>query len=361
MTRRRPRQARSGRSPRLVRTLFLLLLAAAAMGVVAVGRLLVTPWRRGPERSVLLEIPARSSTQSILAALEEGGLLRDRRLGSIALETFYRGKTLKAGEYRFTQALSPAEVLRPIVAGDVVRWKVTIPEGLAAEEIFAVLESKGFDTVENYRRLFVSPREFRSVPEGAPSLEGFLFPATYTLTRPRTAREIVEKLTREFQLRLPSGYADDARKAGLSVLGAATLASMIEKETSIPDERPLVSAVFHNRLRIGMPLQCDPTTIYALRRRGPWHGLLTRDDLQVDDPYNTYVVRGLPPGPICSPSVASLRAAVAPAASQALYFVAKGDGTHSFSDSYDEQQRHVARYRQSQRAARKERDRDAAR
>jgi UPF0755 protein len=336
------------------------LLAAGAAGAFAIRRLLDTPWRRGPEGSLLLEIPARSATQSILAALEEGGLLRDRRLGSIALKTFYRGKTLKAGEYRFTRALSPVELLRPIVAGEVVRWKVTIPEGLGAGEIFVLLESKGFGQAADYRRLFAAPREF-SLPDGAPTLEGFLFPDTYTLARPRSSREMVEQLTREFRLRLPAGYEDDARKRGLSLLEAVTLASMVEKETSVPDERPLVSAVYHNRLRIGMPLQCDPTTIYAWRRRGEWNGPLTHADLALDDPYNTYAHGGLPPGPICSPGLASLRAAVSPAASRALYFVAKGDGSHTFSESYEGQQRNVARYRQSQRTAKRAADRETAR
>ena len=148
----------------------------------------------------------------------------------------------------------------------------------------------------------------------------------------------------------------------MTVLEAITLASMIEKETSLPEERPLVSAVYHNRLRIGMPLQCDPTAIYALRRHnGDWHGPLTRADLTVDDPYNTYARGGLPPGPICSPGIASLRAAVAPAGSRALYFVARGDGSHLFSETYDGQQRNVARYRQSQRAARKPLGRETAR
>ena len=349
MTRGRPRRPRRARL--LVSALALLLAAGGAAGL-GVRRLLDTPWRRGPESPVLLQIPARSSTQSILAALEEGGLLRDRRLGSIALKTFLRGKTLKAGEYRFTRPLSPVELLRPIVAGDVVRWKVTIPEGLAADEVFSLLESKGFGQADEYRHLFSSPREF-SLPDGAPTLEGFLFPDTYSLARPRSSREIVEQLTREFRSRLPAGYEGDARRKGLTVLAAVTLASMVEKETSLSDERPLVSAVYHNRLRIGMPLQCDPTTIYAQRRRGEWHGPLTRADLAVDDPYNTYVHRGLPPGPICSPGLASLRAAVSPAASPALYFVAKGDGSHTFSESYEGQQRNVARYRQSRRAARK--------
>jgi UPF0755 protein len=359
MTRGRSRKAGRSRVFRLVRlALALLLLAGGA--AFALFRLLQLPWRRGPETAVLVEIPPRSSTQSILAALEEGGLLRDRRLGSIALKAFFRGKTLKAGEYRFTKALSPLDLLRPIVAGEVVLWKVTIPEGLSAEETFLLLESKGLGTVEGYRRLFASPGEFQ-LPEGAPTLEGFLFPSTYSLPRPRTEREVVERLTREFRLQLPAGYAEEARKAGLGLLGAVTLASLVEKETSLAEERPLVSAVYRNRLRIGMLLQCDPTTIYAMRRRGEWRGPLTRADLAVDDPYNTYVRGGLPPGPICSPGLASLRAAIEPAGSAALYFVARGDGSHSFSETYEGQQRNVARYRQTQRAARKAAARDAAR
>jgi UPF0755 protein len=357
----KPVKKRTGRPGAFVRIVLLAMLAATVAAGAAVWRLLVTPWRLGSDRSVLVLIPARSSTQSILSALEEGGLLRDRRLGSIALKTALRGKTLKAGEYRFTRALSPLDLLLPIVAGEVVRWKVTIPEGFAADEIFALLEFRGFGELEEYRRIFASPREFASVPDGAPTLEGFLFPDTYSLTRPRTARDVAEQLTREFRLRLPAGYSDDARKAGLGLVGAVTLASMIEKETSVPDERPLVSAVYHNRLRIGMPLQCDPTTIYAMRRRGAWHGPLSRADLAVDDPYNTYAHGGLPPGPICSPGLPALRAAVAPAESRALYFVAKGDGSHTFSESYEGQQRNVARYRQSQRAARKDRAMEPAR
>ena len=360
MTRGRSRRARNSRRARLWPLAAAALLVAAAAGALALFRLLQTPWRRGPEGAVLLQIPSRSSTQSILAALEEGGLLRDRRLGSIALKSFYRGKTLKAGEYRLTRALSPVELLRPIVAGEVVLWKVTIPEGLAAEEAFTLLESKGLGTAEEYRRLFASPGEF-SLPAAAPTLEGFLFPETYSLPRPRSAREVVERLTREFRLRLPAGYEEEARRSGLSLLGAVTLASLVEKETSLPEERPLVSAVYHNRLRIGMLLQCDPTTIYALRRRGGWRGPLTHADLAVDDPYNTYLHGGLPPGPICSPGLASLRAAVAPAASAALYFVARGDGSHFFSETYEGQQRNVTRYRQSQRAARRAAGRDAAR
>jgi UPF0755 protein len=298
-----------------------------------------------------------------VTALEEGGLLRDRRLGSIALKSHYRGKTLKAGEYRFEEPLSPVDLLHPIVAGDVVKWKVTIPEGLSADEIFPLFEARDFGKAADFDRLFKEPGTFPSIPKEARTLEGFLFPQTYTLSRPRTSREIVDLLTREFRQSLPPSFAAEAERAGLTVLEAVTLASMIEKETSLASERPLVAAVYHNRLRIGMPLQCDPTVIYALRRRGDWKGPLSRDDLAIDDPYNTYNRRGLPPGPICSPGLASLQAAVAPARSQALYFVARGagDGSHFFSETYEGQQHNVAQYRRTQRAARNDRALPSAR
>ncbi len=347
---RRKRPGRRGRGPRF-RFLALCLLAAAAGGVWAIERLVHRPFRAYAAPSVLLEIPPGSSTLSILKALETGGILRDYRLGSIALRTHFRGESLKAGEYRFSEPLSPIEVLRPITAGDVVTWKVTVPEGLAAEEVFGLFAGRGFGTVQEFQRLFGSPRDFAGIPDGAPSLEGFLFPETYTLTKPRKERDVVTTMVREFRLKVPPDFDEKARNARLTFLGAVTMASLIEKETSIPDERPLVSAVFHNRLSLGMPLQCDPTTIYALKRLGRWHGPLTRVDLAVDDAYNTYVRSGLPPGPICSPGLPSLQAAVSPADSKALYFVAKGDGSHTFSESYEGQQRNVARFRKVQRAA----------
>ena len=342
------------------RFLALLAVAVALGGVVlAIGvrRLLLAPWREYQASSVLLQIPAGSSSLSILRALEDGGVLRDRRLGTIALRTYYRGKTLKAGEYRFSGPLSPVDVLRPIVAGEVVRWKLTVPEGLTAEEIFSLFSDRGFGSEADFDRLFTEPRRFDAVPAAAPTLEGFLFPETYTLTRPSGAADVVNLMVREFRLRLPADFQDAAARRGLSLLEAVTLASLIEKETSVPDERPLVSAVFHNRLSRGMPLQCDPTTLYALKRLGKGRAPLSRADLSVDDPYNSYVRTGLPPGPICSPGLASLRAAVSPAASHALYFVAKGDGAHSFSDDYDGQQKNVARYRRIQRLSREARER----
>ena len=322
----------------------------ALAGLVLVG--VKTPYRGYTADSILIQIPPRTSTVEILTTLEKAGVLRDWRLGLVALRIVHHGKTLKAGEYRFSGERTPEQVVLSIVAGDVVTYRITVPEGFTADEVFALFSSQGFGFPADYRFLFGRPAEVEGVPPGAPTLEGFLFPDTYTVTRSMSAREIVTTMTRQFARKLPATFEERGRAVGLSLLQAITLASLVERETAIPDERGLVSAVYHNRLRKRMLLQADPTTIYALKRSGQWRGNLARSQLTVDEPYNTYVRPGLPPGPICSPGLAALEAAVAPADVTYLFFVAKGDGSHLFSESYEEQQRNVARYFEARRASR---------
>lgn len=338
---------------RLAAGLLLLLVGAAAGGGFVLLRALDSPYRAYRSRSVLLTVPPGSSSAAIFLALEEGGVLRDRRLGAAALRLFHRGRTLKAGEYRFEGPRSPRQVVAALVEGKVVVHRVTVPEGLTAEEIFALFSARGLGAAADYAALFDRPAEMEGVPAEAPSLEGFLFPATYDFTRPLTARDVVARLTREFARRLPAAYEARARERALTVLQAVTLASLIEKETALADERPLVSAVYNNRLARGMLLQADPTTVYALKRRGLWGGSLTHASLALDDPYNTYVRPGLPPGPIASPGLASLEAAVAPAAVDYLFFVAKGDGSHRFATDASGHLQNVALWRKAQREERK--------
>lgn len=333
----------------LLRTLLLAFLAAGGAAFLLL-RAIRAPYKGYAAPSVLVEIPSGSSSVSVFAALERGGVLRDRRLGLIALKVFHRGRTIKAGEYRFRGERSPEQVVLSLVSGDVVTYRVTIPEGLTAAEIGALLAGQRFGTEADYAELIARPADFRDVPAGAPSLEGFLFPDTYTFTRVMTPREIVGRLVREFFRRLPPGFRERAAAGGMTVLSAVTLASIVEKETAVPAERGLVAAVYRNRLAKGMLLQADPTTLYALRRLGRFGGTLLRADLNVDEPYNTYVRPGLPPGPICNPGLAALRAAVDPEKVPYLYFVAAGDGSHLFATDYADQQRNVARYRARRRA-----------
>ncbi len=328
----------------------ILVVAAAFAGLVFVA--VKMPFKGYAADSVLLDIAPRTTTIAILESLEKEGVLRDWRLGLFALRLLHPGKTLKAGEYRFAGERTPEQVILAIVAGDVVTYRITVPEGFSAEEVFALFTSQGFGFAADYRYLDAHPAELEGVPAGAPSLEGFLFPETYAVTRSMSAREIGAMMTRAFARRLPPRYEEEARRVSLTLVGAVTLASLIEKETAISDERPLVSAVYLNRMKHRMLLQADPTTIYALKRLGQWRGTLARSQLAVDDAYNTYVTPGLPPGPICNPGLSALEAAVRPAPEDYLFFVSAGDGSHHFSSTFDEHGRNVTHYLQSRRAQR---------
>ena len=328
-------------------------LAAVAALAFALGLFLVrSPFKGYPGDSAVVEIPSGTPAHAILAALEREGIVRSRHLAYAVLRVVFRGQSLKAGEYRFEGPRTTEEVLRALVEGRVVTHRVTIPEGLTADEIFGLVSGEGLATKDELQTLFSHPGEFEGVPAGAPTLEGFLGPDTYLFTRSQGARDFVSTLVSAFRRSLPDRFEERARALGRTPLEAVTLASLVEKETAVAAERPLVSAVYHNRLKAGMLLQCDPTTVYALRRRGLWTGALTHDGLAVDDPYNTYVFAGLPPGPIASPGAAALEAAVAPADVPFLYFVAVGDGSggHRFAVSYEEHLANVARLRRTRAA-----------
>jgi UPF0755 protein len=205
-------------------------------------------------------------------------------------------------------------------------------------------------TREDFLAAARSPALVANLAPGAPSLEGFLFPATYQFPRHQPGEKIAEVMVRRFREAWAQSVRAHAADGGgakrLGPLGVVTLASLVEKETGVPEERALVASVFANRLHAGMPLDCDPTVIYALILAGRYNGRLLLPDLRVDSPYNTYRRRGLPPGPIANPGEASLRAALDPAPEKWLYFVATGDGGHVFSRTLAEHNRNVARYRQ---------------
>jgi UPF0755 protein len=328
-------------------------LAAAGVLALAAGLLLVrSPFKGYAGESAIVEIPFGTSTRTILGTLEQERVIRSRHLAYAVLRVVFRGQSLKAGEYRFEGPKTTEEVLRTLVEGKVVTYRVTIPEGLTADEIFDLVAGKGLTTKADLQAFFSKALDFDGVPAGAPSLEGFLGPDTHVFTRSQGAHGIVTTLVSSFRRSLPDRFEERASALRRTPLEAVTLASLVEKETAVAAERALVSAVYHNRLRVGMPLQCDPTTIYALRRKGLWTGTLTHDGLAVDDPYNTYVVPGLPPGPIANPGAAALEAAVAPADVPFLYFVAVGDGSgaHRFAVSYEEHLANVDRFRRTRAA-----------
>ena len=299
--------------------------------------------------------PAGTQPREVRIQIEPGmtlrqvsGLLaRKRVIGNpttFSLYTVLKGRQsqIQAGEYQLSPTLKPEEILHKLVTGDTVVYTLTIPEGYRLSEIAGLLESRGLADAERFRQAVRDPQFLQAFGLSGGTLEGYLFPDTYQFRKRPTETELVRIMTDTFRRRaMKPEYLERARELGFSFHQIVTLASLIEKETGRPEERPLISAVFHNRLKRKMKLQTDPTVIYALAH---FDGNIRKKDLSVDSPYNTYRYRGLPPGPIASPGLESIHAALYPADSQALYFVSRQDGSHHFSTSLEEHNRAVLQY-----------------
>ena len=248
---------------------------------------------------------------------------------------------LKAGEYELSGQMSPRQILETLKGGKVRLYRVTIPEGYHLRQIAAAIDSAGFGAAEDFYRLATDPEVTRAAGVGAETLEGYLFPDTYHFPRGLAQRAIIDAMVRRFQAVITDKWQARAGEIGLSLHEVVTLASIIEKETGDPAERPLISSVFHNRLNKGMRLETDPTVIYGIE---DFNGNLTRKDLRTPTPYNTYVIRGLPPGPIASPGEAALEAALFPAETDYLFFVSRRDRTHQFSTNWKDHDAAVKKY-----------------
>lgn len=341
------RRARRHRRRVLLRaSLASILLAVVVLGVIGVrlSLWLTLPFRDYGASSALIEIPVGTNLRAALDLLESRGVVRHVPLGADVLRLLGRGHGLRAGEYDFSRPMTPVEVLDKIIAGDVFFHRVTIIEGLRSDEIFAQFVRSGFGSIDEFEAAFRDVSLLGTLDAEAYDLEGYLFPDTYSLPKGTTPHAIVGLMVARFRELLGPDWAGEAEKHGLSVRQAVTLASLIQRETTNPDEQHLVSSVFHNRLRVGMRLQCDPTVIYALAMRNRYDGNIRRDDLRIDSLYNTYRYAGLTPGPIGNPGVAALRAAVEPSETAYLYFVSMNTGRHYFSKSLAEHNQAVWRY-----------------
>jgi len=289
---------------------------------------------------VVVVIPKGTGVRGIGALLAADGLLKDdvRYLGLVALSGL-KAK-LQAGEYSIPHGLTPPEVLQLLAQGSTLRHHVTIPEGLTVEQVAAVFARDGWIRQEPFLALARDAEFIRKLGVDAPSLEGYLFPETYTLVRNETCEQsVLRMMVDRFQRVWQDLHTQEAH--GLDRRQLLILASMVEKETGAETERPLIARVFLNRLARKMRLQSDPTVIYGIRE---FNGNLTKADLQRATPYNTYVIPALPAGPICNPGRAALEAVVRPAASDALYFVSKNDGSHVFSTNLTDHNRAVKIY-----------------
>lgn len=295
-------------------------------------------------KHVVVVIPQGAGAYRVAGALQEVGVVRSQAVFNLLLQLSGSTGSLHAGEYRFEGPMTPMAVRRRLVEGKVLLHAVTVPEGLRAAQIFELFIRRGLGTHEGFERAWRRVGLLQGLDDEAEDLEGYLYPDTYHLERFLPEEEILEGMVKRFLTEFGERERQRARELGLSVRQVVTLASMVERETSLPEERGLVSSVFHNRLRRGMLLQCDPTVIYGLLRSGQYPGRLTRKGLQFDSPYNTYLHRGLPPGPIASPGRESLLATLQPADSDYLYFVSMNTGRHHFSLNLGEHRRAVSRY-----------------
>jgi UPF0755 protein len=323
--------------------LFVFVLAILAAGYFYVS--LYVPYQGFSGDGVYVDIPHGASQRTISRLLAENGVVRSR----YAFEFFSRlqkRRTLEAGEYFFNQPVTAVAAYDTIVNGRVFVKEFVIPEGFTMFDIADLAAQEGFLTRDEFLAAARDASSIRDLAPDAPSLEGFLFPATYEFPRHMTGKEMTVAMTRKFRQEwLSLSDTVPTTTAHPNIQNVVTLASLVERETPRPEERPHVAGVFENRLRIGQPLQCDPTVVYGLTLANAYSGKLSSADLHFSSPYNTYENRGLPPGPIANPGEAALRAAIDPPHTDDLYFVANTEGGHFFSKTLEEHDKNVARYR----------------
>jgi UPF0755 protein len=322
--------------------LFALSLAVAVFGYKLL-HFWLSPAQEGPARAVFYEVKPNEGPGTIAQDLENLGIISSARLFRLYGRITGKTRRFKAGDYRFTTAMRPDEVMAIIMSGISYGMPLTVPEGYTMMQVSELMENLRPQSGARFLKLctsraFIAELGFNPPPA---TLEGYLFPDTYLVARKESEEDIIRSMIHKFRATYTSELATRAEAIGMSEHQVITLASIIEKETGAKVERPIISAVFHNRLKKKMRLQTDPTVIYGIKN---FNGNLTRKDLETPTPYNTYTIRGLPPGPISNPGREAILAALYPADVEFLFFVSHNDGTHEFSKTFEDHQRAVTKF-----------------
>jgi len=344
-------------------------LAALALAGLASWQVFVGPRSLGPPRPSgepspaapirrLVRIEEGEALVEVARKLKDEGIIADDlHFRTLAVLLGYEG-LIQPGTYEFSSDMSVLEILQHLRYGRFATRTVTVVEGWRLEEIARAVEEAGIASAEEFLAAAVAGPYQSQFPilqglDPLEPLEGYLYPATYAFPLEATAEDVVRAMVGKMEQVFTPELQREAAEKGLTVHQVLTLASIVERETAVPEERPIIAQVFLKRLELGMPLEADPTVQYALaqvpgnvERYGYWKSPLTVSDLQVPSPYNTYLVVGLPPGPIASPSLDSILAVIRPADTDYLFFVARPDGTHAFAETWDEHMQNVRRYRQ---------------
>jgi UPF0755 protein len=320
---------------------FFVLMILLALGL---GVFLVTPKEKTGEEKVFV-VRTGLSLKEITSELQQRQLIKNETLFMLWARLMGYSRQIKAGEYALSPTMSPVEILEKLRRGIIMTHPVTIPEGFNMEQIAVLLEGKGLVEKEAFLGLAREPATVSRLGLSGPSLEGYLYPDTYHFGRDVSTISILETMVNRFW-EVVGPYTASLEKTGLEMEEVVILASIVEKETGLAKERPAIASVFLNRLKRGMRLASDPTVIYGL---DGFDGNLTKDDLSKKTPYNTYVIRGLPPGPIANPGLESIKAVIFPDETDYLYFVSKNDGSHYFSKTLSEHNRAVETYQKKKR------------
>ncbi len=322
---------------------FLAVTAGLAFLIIATAVLVFLPYQGNRKGKTTINIRNGDGLNVIATTLQKNDLIRSKLFFKWFSVLMGKRRVYKRGEYVVDESVSVMDLINMLEKGTTCLLTITIPEGLRMQDIFSQLKGTGYNNTGNYDTISQSNEFIKSLnlPINSDSLEGFLFPETYKFSKEIDERTILRTMVKTFLKNIPNDYKEQAQKVGLTYYEAIILASIIEKETSVGNERNMIASVFHNRLKKHMKLQTDPTVIYGIPN---FDGNLTRQQLRTRTPYNTYINYGLPPTPIANPGLASLMAAVKPANTSFLYFVAKGDGTHEFSTNYRDHRRAVFRF-----------------
>jgi UPF0755 protein len=333
---------------RILARCLLLLIVVGLLGYLYLEREMNT--YHNPSSTEPFEIPPGLSARGVVKILHDRGVIANERLTMVYLVFTGNRKALKAGEYLFDRAVTTRAVINTLVAGAVYLHRFTVPEGLTVAEVGAKWEEQGFGKAEEFidaAKESTDLLEFDGGGGGAgASVEGYLFPETYSFPIRTTPRQAVEAMVLRFRSVMEQlGNRFPAESWPLNARDTLILASLVEAEAAVDDERELIASVFLNRLKQRILLQCDPTVVYALEKANRYQGSLTIRDLKFDSPYNTYRYAGLPPGPIANPGMRSLEAVIRPASSHYLYFVRTTGGRHTFSETLAAHNRAVAAYR----------------
>ncbi len=312
---------------------------AAAGTALYLYRYAITPAQTSEASAVVWIKPSQGFSETV-AQLQKAGLVQHPKRFRWLARLRGDDRRIRAGEYLVRTSMPPRAILDALVRGETLLHRVVVPEGCTVFEIGKILERARLMSQQAFLQAALDPRLTQALGLDH-TLEGYLFPETYQFPKGVTAEEVINKMVAHFRSVFTPAWTERAHAMGLTTHQVVTLSSIVEKETARPEERPLIAAVFLNRLKRGMRLESDPTVIYGIK---DFDGNLTRKDLETMTPYNTYQINGLPPGPIANPGRASIEAVLYPSEGSHLYFVSKNDGSHHFSSTLREHNQMVRRY-----------------